>query len=233
MLAQTAEDIGQGLAQLGTAAFEYKLDGARIQVHREGGDVRVFTRYLNDVTEIVETVRELPISNVVLDGEALACHPDGRPRPFQVTMPRFGRKLDVERLRQSIPLQALFFDCLYIADTAILDRPGEERIATLADILPEKLRVPRRVTADSNEGEAFLEAALAAGHEEVMAKAFDAPYVAGARGGAWLKIKPATTLDLVVLAAERGHGRRTGWVSNLHGHQRVRDAGQDLQRHDR
>jgi len=220
MLAQTAEDIGQGLAQLGTAGFEYKLDGARIQVHREGGDVRVFTRYLNDVTaavpEIVETVRELPISNVVLDGEALACHPDGRPRPFQVTMRRFGRKLDVERLRQSIPLQAFFFDCLYIADTAILDRPGEERIAALADILPEKLRVPRRITADPHEGEAFLEAALAVGHEGVMAKALDAPYEAGARGGAWLKIKPATTLDLVVLAAEWGHGRRTGWLSNLH-----------------
>ena len=220
MLAQTAEDIGQGLTQLGTAAFEYKLDGARIQVHREGGDVRVFTRYLNDVTaavpEIVETVRELPISNVVLDGEALACHPDGRPRPFQVTMRRFGRKLDVERLRQSIPLQAFLFDCLYIAGTAILDRPGEERIAALADILPEKLRVPRRIAADPHEGEAFLEAALAAGHEGVMAKALDAPYEAGARGGAWLKIKPATTLDLVVLAAEWGHGRRTGWLSNLH-----------------
>ena len=165
MLAQTAEDIGQGLAQLGTAALEYKLDGARIQVHREGGDVRVFTRYLDDVTaavpEIVEAVRKIPISNVVLDGEALAC--------------------------------------LYIADTAILDRPGEERIAALADILPEKLRVPRRVTADSHEGEAFLEAALAAGHEGVMAKALEAPYEAGARGAAWLKIKPATTLDLVVL----------------------------------
>jgi DNA ligase 1 len=220
MLAQTAADIGQGLVQLGTTGFEYKLDGARIQVHKEGGDVRVFTRYLNDVTpavpEIVEAVRVLPIGSVILDGEALACHPDGRPRPFQVTMRRFGRKLDVERLRESIPLQPFFFDCLYIADTAILDQPGEERIAALAEILPARLRVSRCVTADPREGEAFLEAALAAGHEGVMAKALDAAYEAGARGGAWLKIKPAMTLDLVVLAAEWGHGRRSGWLSNLH-----------------
>jgi DNA ligase 1 len=220
MLAQTAEDIGQSLAQLGSAGFEYKLDGARIQVHKEGGDARVFTRYLNDVTaavpEIVEAMRELPVSNLIVDGEALACDPDGRPRPFQVTMRRFGRKLDVERLRESIPLQPFFFDCLYIADTAILGRPAEERIAALADILPARLRVPRCVTADQCEGEAFLKAALATGHEGVMAKGLDAPYEAGARGGAWLKIKPATTLDLVVLAAEWGHGRRSGWLSNLH-----------------
>jgi DNA ligase 1 len=220
MLAQTAEDIGQGLAQLGAAGFEYKLDGARIQVHKEGGDVRVFTRYLNDVTaavpEIVEAVRELPTGNLILDGEALACDAGGRPRPFQVTMRRFGRKLDVERLRESIPLQPFFFDCLYIADTAILDRPAQERIAALAEILPAELRVPRCVTADQRAGEAFLEAALAAGHEGVMAKGVDAAYEAGARGGAWLKIKPAVTLDLVVLAAEWGHGRRSGWLSNLH-----------------
>jgi DNA ligase 1 len=133
-----------------------------------------------------------------------------------VTMRRFGRKLDVERLRESIPLQPFFFDCLYIADTAILGRPAEERIAALADILPARLRVPRCVTADQCEGEAFLKAALATGHEGVMAKGLDAPYEAGARGGAWLKIKPATTLDLVVLAAEWGHGRRSGWLSNLH-----------------
>jgi DNA ligase 1 len=220
MLAQTAEDIGQGLAQLGTAGFEYKLDGARIQVHKEGGDVRVFTRYLNDVTaavpEIVEAMRELPTRNLILDGEALACDPGGRPRPFQVTMRRFGRKLDVERLRESIPLQPFFFDCLYNADNAILDRPTAERIAALADILPATLRVPRCVTADQRQGQAFLEAALAAGHEGVMAKGLDAAYEAGARGGSWLKIKPSTTLDLVVLAAEWGHGRRSGWLSNLH-----------------
>ena len=128
MLAQTAEDTGEALQQLGTAAFEYKLDGARIQAHKERGDVRIFTRYLNDVTpavpEIVEALRGLALRSVILDGEALACHPDGRPQPFQVTMRRFGRKLEVERLRESIPLYPFFFDCLYIEGGAILDRPG-------------------------------------------------------------------------------------------------------------
>ncbi len=220
MLAQTAEDSREALRQLGTAAFEYKLDGARIQAHKEGSDVRIFTRYLNDVTaavpEIVEAVRGFAVHSLILDGEALACHPDGRPRPFQVTMRRFGRKLDVERLRGSIPLYPFFFDCLYIDGIAILDRPGAERIAALTDAVPERLVIPRRVIGKQLEAEAFLQAALAAGHEGVMAKALDAPYEAGARGGAWLKIKPAATLDLVVLAAEWGHGRRTGWLSNLH-----------------
>ena len=220
MLAQTVEDTGQALAQLGRAAFEYKLDGARIQIHKEGGDVRIFTRYLHDVTvavpEIVEAVRSLAVRSLILDGEALACLRDGRPRPFQVTMRRFGRKLDVERLRESIPLYPFFFDCLYIDDRAILDRPGAERVAALAGALPERLRVPRCVTGEKLEAEAFQQAALGAGHEGVMAKALDAPYGAGARGRAWLKIKHAVTLDLVVLAAEWGHGRRAGWLSNLH-----------------
>jgi DNA ligase 1 len=220
MLAQTAEDSREALRQLGTAAFEYKLDGARIQAHKEASDVRIFTRYLNDVTaavpEIVEAVRGLATGSLILDGEALACHPDGRPRPFQVTMRRFGRKLEVERLRDSIPLYPFFFDCLYIDGSAIIDRPGAERVVALAAAVPERLVVPRRVTSEVLEAEAFLQAALAAGHEGVMAKALDAPYEAGARGGAWLKIKPAVTLDLVVLAAEWGHGRRSGWLSNLH-----------------
>jgi DNA ligase 1 len=220
MLAQTAEDSCEALKQLGTAALEYKLDGARIQAHKEGSDVRIFTRYLNDVTaavpEIVEAVRGLAVRSLILDGEALACLPDGRPRPFQVTMRRFGRKLDVERLRKSIPLYPFFFDCLYIEGSAILDCPAAERSAMLASRVPERLVVPRRVTGEKNEAEAFLQAVLAAGHEGVMAKALAAPYEAGTRGGAWLKIKPAVTLDLVVLAAEWGHGRRTGWLSNLH-----------------
>jgi DNA ligase-1 len=216
MLAQTAE----ALRQLGKAAFEYKLDGARVQVHKEGDDVRVFTRYLKDVTaavpEIVEAVRRLATGSLILDGEALACRPDGRPQSFQVTMRRFGRKLEVERLRESIPLYPFFFDCLYVNGIAILDRPGAERIAALARAVPESLLVQRRVIGEQPEAEAFLQAALDAGHEGVMAKALDAPYEAGARGGAWLKIKPAVTLDLVVLAAEWGHGRRTGRLSNLH-----------------
>ena len=220
MLAQTAEDSREALRQLGTAAFEYKLDGARIQVHKDGRDVRIFTRYLNDLTaaapEIVEAVHGLAIGSLILDGEALACHPDGRPRPFQETMRRFGRKLEVERLRESIPLYPFFFDCLYIKGNAILDQPGTERAAALAGAVPQKLLVPRRVISQQLEAEAFLQAALDTGHEGVMAKALDAPYAAGARGGAWLKIKAAVTLDLVVLAVEWGHGRRSGWLSNLH-----------------
>jgi DNA ligase-1 len=220
MLAQTAEDTGQALHQLGAAAFEYKLDGARIQVHKESGDVSVFTRYLNNVTgavpEIVEAVRGLTARSLILDGEALARRPDGRPQPFQMTMRRFGRKLDVDRLRESIPLFPVFFDCLYIEGSALLDRPGADRFAVLAGAVPERWVVERCVTGDQDAAERFLQAALAAGHEGVMAKALDARYTAGARGGAWLKIKPAITLDLVVLAAEWGHGRRASWLSNLH-----------------
>ncbi len=220
MLAQTAEDSHEALRQLGTAAFEYKLDGARIQVHKEGSEVRIFTRYLNDVTaavpEIVEAVRGLAAHSLILDGEALACHPDGRPRPFQVTMRRFGRKLEVERLRAEHPaLPVLFRLPLYRGQRH--SRPARRRARCGASRGgAEKSVVPRRVIGEQREAEDFLQAALAAGHEGVMAKALDAPYEAGARGGAWLKIKPAVTLDLVVLAAEWGHGRRTGWLSNLH-----------------
>jgi DNA ligase 1 len=220
MLAQTAEDPAEALAQLGEAGFEYKLDGARIQLHKAGSEVRVFTRHLNDVTaavpEIAEAVRDLKAPSLILDGETLAFEEDGRPAPFQVTMQRFGRKLDVARLRRSIPLRPFFFDCLYIGDRVVLGDPGAQRFALLADAVPQPLLIRRRVTADLAEAEAFLGEALAAGHEGVMAKALDAPYEAGARGSAWLKIKPAVTLDLVVLAAEWGHGRRTGWLSNLH-----------------
>jgi DNA ligase 1 len=168
------------------------------------------------VPEIVEAVRGLPVPGLILDGEALAFEEDGRPAPFQVTMQRFGRKLEVARLRQSVPLRPFFFDCLYIGDRVVLNEPGAQRSAILADAVPEPLLIRRRVTGDLAEAEAFLDEALAAGHEGVMAKALDAPYDAGARGGAWLKVKPAVTLDLVVLAAEWGHGRRTGWLSNLH-----------------
>jgi DNA ligase 1 len=220
MLAQTAGDTSDALAQLGEAGFEYKLDGARIQLHKAGGEIRIFTRHLNDVTaavpEIVEAGHDLAASNLILDGEALAFQEDGRPAPFQVTMRRFGRKLEVAQLRQSIRLQPFFFDCLYINDGAILDYPSAERFAALACVVPGPLLVRRRSTGELAEAETFLEEALAAGHEGVMAKALDAPYEAGARGRAWLKIKPAVTLDLVVLAAEWGHGRRAGWLSNLH-----------------
>ncbi len=220
MLAQTAEDTADALAQLGRAAFEDKLDGARIQVHKLGHDVRVFTRQLNDVSagvpEILEAVRDLAVRTLILDGEALAFRGDGMPQPFQVTMRRFGRKLEVERLRESIPLRPVFFDCLYLDDEAILDRPAQERFAALGEALPQDLLIRRSVTDEPAAAEAFLRQALARGHEGVMAKDLRAPYEAGARGRSWLKIKPAVMLDLVVLAAEWGHGRRRGWLSNLH-----------------
>jgi len=220
MLAQSAEDVRDALDRLGHAALEYKLDGARIQVHRQGSDVRVFSRLLNDVTpavpEIVETVRGLPLSEAILDGEAIALGPDGRPLPFQLTMRRFGRKLDVERLRAELPLACFFFDLLYAEGAALLDEPYSRRAAVLAEHVPGALRPARIETADREEAQAFFERALAAGHEGLVAKALDARYEAGARGAAWLKVKHATTLDLVVLAAEWGHGRRKGWLSNLH-----------------
>jgi DNA ligase-1 len=220
MLAQSAEDPEEALKLLGEAGFEDKLDGARIQVHKKAGEVCIFTRHLNDVTaavpEIVAVVSELATPDLILDGEALAFEEDGKPAPFQVTMRRFSRKLDVARLRDSIPLRPFFFDCLYFDGRSIIDRPGAERFAVLAQVLPERLLMRRLITASPAEAAAFLAEALAAGHEGVMAKALDALYEAGGRGRAWLKVKPAITLDLVVLAAEWGHGRRTGWLSNLH-----------------
>jgi DNA ligase-1 len=199
---------------------EWKLDGIRVQLHRDGDDVRVFTRTLDDVTarvpELVEAVRGLPVSSVVLDGEAIALLPDGRPHPFQVSAGRFGSKLEVERLRAGTPLTLFLFDLLHLDGADQIDRPGEERHAALARIAPDALRVPRIVTAGEPEAEAFLRDALAHGHEGVVVKSLTVPYEAGRRGAGWIKVKPVHTLDLVVLAAEWGHGRRSGWLSNLH-----------------
>jgi len=220
MLAQSAPDPEAALERLGRAAFEWKLDGARIQVHRLDDAVRVFTRQGNDVTEavpeIVETVRALPARALLLDGEAIALRADGRPEPFQVTMRRFGRRLDVERLRAELPLSAFFFDLLHRDGEDTLDRSAEQRFAALAGCVSERLRTPRIVTADAAEARAFFDTALAHGHEGVMAKSLDAPYEAGRRGAGWLKLKRANTLDLVVLAVEWGSGRRRGKLSNLH-----------------
>jgi DNA ligase-1 len=221
MLAQTATDVVEALEQLGgEAAFEWKMDGARIQVHRSHDEVRIYTRSLNDVTaavpEIVEAVRGFPAQELILDGEAIAFTPAGRPHPFQITMRRFGRKLDVEAMRAELPMQAFFFDCLRLGDSSLADRPTHERYAALIESVPPALQIPRIVTSSTDEARRFQEAALAAGHEGVMAKSLTAPYEAGNRGAGWLKIKRAHTLDLVVLAAEWGHGRRTGKLSNLH-----------------
>jgi DNA ligase-1 len=220
MLAQPVDDLEAALAALGRAALEYKLDGARVQAHKAAGDVRVFSRRLNEVTgavpEIVEAVQRLPAREAILDGEAIALRADGRPQPFQITMRRFGRKLEVAALRGALPLHVFFFDALAVDGASLIDLPAEARFAALARAVPSSLRVARTVTDRVDEAEAFLREALAAGHEGVMAKALDAPYEAGARGGSWLKVKSATTLDLVVLAAEWGNGRRQGWLSNLH-----------------
>jgi DNA ligase-1 len=220
MLAQTAESPEDALAQLGRAAFEWKLDGARIQAHKRGGDVRLYSRGGNDVSarvpELVDAVAALPARELILDGEAIALRRDGAPLPFQVTMRRFGRRAGVEALRAELPLRAFFFDCLRLDDQTLLDAAYEERSAALAGLLPESLAIPRLITADRAEAEAFIERAFQRGHEGAMAKSLGAPYEAGSRGAGWLKLKRAHTLDLVVLAAEWGSGRRKGFLSNLH-----------------
>jgi DNA ligase-1 len=221
MLAQTAADPADALSQLdGEAAFEWKMDGARIQAHKSGETVRIFTRNLNEVgaaiPEIVEVVRALPSKELILDGEALAFDGAGRPHPFQVTMRRFGRKLDVERMQAELPMRAFFFDCLRHEGASLVDWPARERFGKLRAALPEALRIPQLVTSSAEEAQDFYDGALAAGHEGVMAKSLDSPYEAGNRGAGWLKIKRAHTLDLVVIAAEWGHGRRAGKLSNLH-----------------
>jgi ATP-dependent DNA ligase I len=222
MLAQTAANVDEALAALGGGeiAVEWKLDGARVQAHKEGERVRLYTRTLNEVTdalpEIVAAVRALAVQVLVLDGEAIAYDAAGRPHAFQITMRRFGRRLEVEKLLTELPVRAYFFDCLRLDDRSLVDQPLRERAAALAAAVPEALRVPRMVTSAAPQARAFYDAALAAGHEGVMAKSLDSAYEAGSRGASWLKIKRAHTLDLVVLAAEWGHGRRTGKLSNLH-----------------
>jgi len=221
MLAQTAADPAEALASLGgEAALDWKLDGARVQVHRRGDEVRVFSRALRDVTpsvpEVVEVVRALPARDLVLDGEAIALRPGGAPLPFQLTMRRFGRRLDDTALREELPLSVLFFDLLHADGAELAPRAARERFAALEALVPAAHRVPRLVTSDPAAAAAFLDDTLRQGHEGIVAKSLDAPYEAGSRGSAWLKVKPAHTLDLVVLAAEWGSGRRVGSLSNLH-----------------
>lgn len=220
MLAKPASDIAEALRAFGTAAFEWKLDGARVHVHKSGRDVRVFTRSRNDVTasapEIVESMQCVPARELILDGEAIALRPDGAPQPFQTTMRRFGRTVDVAAMRETLPLSVFFFDCLRVDAHELTASAASQRFDALAAALPEALVMPRVVTADLAVAEAFYADALARGHEGVMAKALDARYEPGRRSGSWLKIKRLHTLDLVVLAAEWGHGRRHGTLSNLH-----------------
>jgi DNA ligase-1 len=221
MLASPAENVRDALERLGEGAFEYKLDGARIQVHKAGGDVRVFTRQLQDVTErvpeLLEWARATLPAEVVLEGETIALRPDERPHPFQVTMRRLGRSKDVQAARRDLPLSSFFFDCLFLGgEGPLVTLPYAQRFDRLRTVVPERALLPRIVTNRQDEAEAFLRESLDAGHEGLMAKSLLAPYVAGQRGFHWLKLKSAHTLDLVILAVEWGSGRRQGWLSNLH-----------------
>ncbi|HEX5402004.1 MAG TPA: ATP-dependent DNA ligase [Pseudonocardiaceae bacterium] len=214
MLASPAESVAEAIAELGDTSVEYKLDGARIQVHRDGTDVHVYTRTLREITasvpELVAMILELPVHSVVLDGETLALDMDGRPRPFQETMSRFGATTPREEL-----LRPYFFDCLHLDGVDLLDAPLRERAEALRTAAGDYL-IPGRHSPNATEAADVLAAALAAGQEGVVVKALDAPYAAGRRGKTWQKVKPVHTLDLVVLGAEWGHGRRTGLLSNLH-----------------
>ncbi|MBV9268083.1 MAG: ATP-dependent DNA ligase [Acidobacteriaceae bacterium] len=219
MLAQSAEDVNEALGELGNAALEYKLDGARIQVHKSGDQVAVYSRAMNDVSaaipEVVSAVRALPARDLILDGEVLSFDTNGRPYPFQVSMRRFGRKLDVNSLLNELPMKPYWFDVLY-HDRPVIDEPQQRRFDDLAGVVPVSNLIPHLITASPEQADEFLRTALDAGHEGIMAKSPEAAYAAGARGQSWLKIKQPRTLDLVILAAEWGNGRRQGWLSNLH-----------------
>ncbi len=237
MLAQSAPDVDGAWASLpaGPVVVDTKLDGIRIQVHRRGDEVRVFTRSLDDITarvpEIVAVVRDMPATDLVLDGEALAIGPDGRPRPFQETAAR-----SATAELSTTTLTPFFFDCLHADGVDLLDAPLHRRLEALDTVAAGSV-VQRLVTTDPAAARDYFSSVVAAGQEGVVVKASDAPYEAGRRGAAWIKVKPRNTLDLVVLAVERGSGRRTGLLSNIHlgarGRGRVRDAGQDVQGHDR
>ena len=230
MLAQTATGVSEALERLGgTAVFEAKLDGARVQIHRAGDAVSIYTRSLDDVTErlpeVVEATLELPVTDLIADAEAIALRPDGRPHRFQVTASRFGRgagrggkdrSIDIAAARESQPLSVFVFDLLHLDGEDLLDRPTSERVAALDAIVPTAHRVDRLITDDADAAQRFLDVTLEAGHEGVMAKSLTAPYEAGRRGAGWLKVKPVHTLDLVVLGVEWGSGRRTGKLSNIH-----------------
>jgi DNA ligase-1 len=221
MLAQTATNVTDALQQHGgETIFEAKLDGARVQIHRAGDTVTVYTRSLDDVTarlpEVVQATLALPVRTLIADGEAIALRPDNRPHPFQVTASRFGRSVDIASAQAAQHLSVFFFDILHCDGLDLLDAPTTDRLAALDAVVPAQQRVDRLITSDPIRAAAFLDATLAAGHEGIMAKAPTAPYQAGRRGAGWLKVKPVHTLDLVVLAVEWGSGRRRGKLSNIH-----------------
>ncbi len=214
MLASSAPDVVAAMAALeGEVAVDAKLDGIRIQVHRDGDDVLVVTRSLDDITarlpEVVEIARALPAARFVLDGEALALDDDGRPLAFQDTASRTAQAAGVV-------ITPYFFDVLHLDGIDLIDAPYRERLFALDALVPDEHRVRRVTTDDPALAEAFARDTVAAGHEGVVLKDLGAPYAAGRRGSAWIKVKPVHTLDLVVLAVEWGSGRREGWLSNIH-----------------
>ncbi|MCB5165445.1 ATP-dependent DNA ligase [Streptomyces bambusae] len=233
MLAHTAKSVTEALTALGPCSVEEKLDGIRVQVHRTAGTVRAYTRSLAEITdrlpEVAALARTLPGGDFILDGEAIALDAEGRPVAFQDVAGRVGSRLDVAAAQAALPLSPAFFDVLVADGQELLDLPLRERHALLDRLVPPSARVRRLAVsdpaADAGAAEAFWAAALARGHEGVVVKALESPYSAGRRGRHWLKVKPVHTLDLVVLAAERGHGRRTGFLSNLHLGARTADGG--------
>ncbi|NUP45023.1 MAG: ATP-dependent DNA ligase [Streptomyces sp.] len=223
MLAHSASSVAEAVDRLGACAVEEKLDGIRVQVHRDGAGVRIYTRTLDDITdrlpELTTAALELKVGRFILDGEVISFGADGRPRSFQETAGRVGSRVDVATAAETVPVSPVFFDALSVDDRDLLDLPFAERHAELARLVPEPMRVRRALVSgpqDVNAAEDFLAETLERGHEGVVVKALDAAYSAGRRGASWLKVKPVHTLDLVVLAAEWGHGRRTGKLSNLH-----------------
>ncbi|QNP74053.1 ATP-dependent DNA ligase [Streptomyces roseirectus] len=230
MLARAAASVEEALTALGPCAVEEKLDGIRVQLHRDGFEVHVYTRTLDDITdrvpELTAVARDLPATTVILDGEVLALHPTtNRPLPFQETAGRVGSRVDVAKAAETTPLSPVFFDALHVDGRDLLDLPYADRHAELAHLVPEPMRVRRTVVTEPGPAATFLAETLACGHEGVVLKSLDAPYSAGRRGASWRKVKPVHTLDLVVLAVERGHGRRAGTLSNLHLGARAEDGG--------
>ena len=223
MLAHSASSVAEAVEKLGGCAVEEKLDGIRVQVHRDGDTVRVYTRTLDDITdrlpEVTAAAQQLKGERFILDGEVISFDAAGRPRSFQETAGRVGSRVDVATAAEQVPVSPVFFDTLSVDDHDLLDLPFAERHAELARLVPEPMRVRRTLVSgpeDVTAAESFLADTLERGHEGVVVKSLDAPYSAGRRGASWLKVKPVHTLDLVVLAAEWGHGRRTGKLSNLH-----------------
>lgn len=217
MLAKTAASAAEAIETEGLSSVEWKLDGVRIQVHRSAREVRIFTRNLNDVTDrlsdVVDVVRGFAGERFVLDGEVMSLTADNKPRPFTETMSRFGTE---DRLEESAPVIPFFFDVLHEGGVDLTERPLSERQAVLDSVVPPQYRVPRLQTDDPGEAQSMLDESRSRGHEGIMVKRLDSPYEAGRRGATWLKVKPAHTLDLVVLAVEWGSGRRSGWLSNIH-----------------